>query len=275
MGATSKARLAFLGLALAQHALLIVAIYGARDEFPEFFFYTAGQLPTLALLLFGRAPTADEDRSLLHLGRVTLFSALMGGLAVFRYPIGQAGGVSGSIVGNLVFGAIAGGGMGALFHLLFTVADRWRCGGPLAHALDAWAALAIYPTCAGVFLQVAAPQNPPLYNACARALLLVGALVGVGVTGVELWWRREIGRALAGRLPGRRVIDAVGHADAATPDWSLTASSDRRVLVAEAQTGVYRGFGGGEVVAWVPAETPPSWRLALGPSLILVAALGW
>ncbi len=194
-------------------------------------------MPTLALLLFGRAPAPDDDQSLVHLGRLTLFSALIGGMGVLQYPVGRVDNLCGAIVGDVLFGAIAGGGLAVVFRMLFCGADRWRRGVSLAHALDAWAALAIYPTCA-----------------CARGLLIVGALTG--------------------GLPGRRVIGGDERVDATTPDWSLTASAMRQVLVTDAQTKTYRGYGGGDVVARVPTETPASWRLLLVPVLI-VAGLWW
>lgn len=275
MGATRRAKLVFLGLALVQHALVIAAIYGARDEFPGIAFYTAGQLPTLALLLFGRPSAPDEDRSIIQLGRLLLFSAAIGGFGVLQSPIGQDGNLAGAIVGSVFLGAISGGGLAVLFHVLFAVADRWRRGAHLSHALDAWAALAIYPMCAGAYLQGTLPQGPELYTACARGLLSVGALVGLGVMGVELWWRREIGRALAGRLPGLRLTDGSERVEATTPDWSLTGSTGRRALVTDAQTESYRAHGGGETVAWVPTETPASWRLLLLPVLIVVGLCWW
>jgi len=97
MGATRRAKLVFLGLALVQHALVIAAIYGARDEFPGIAFYTAGQLPTLALLLFGRPSAPDEDRSIIQLGRLLLFSAAIGGFGVLQGPIGQGVNLAGPV----------------------------------------------------------------------------------------------------------------------------------------------------------------------------------
>lgn len=46
-------------------------------------------------------------------------------------------------------------------------------------------------------------------------------------------------------------------------------------LVTDAQIETYRGHGGGELVAWVPKGTRPSWRLVLLPAMIAAALWRW
>lgn len=269
MFATRRARWAFLLLALAQHALFAAAFHAAAWSTPAMSVcWFSAHLAVLARVLLARPPDPAQDATQRVIRETSLLGTLLG---VFTTPLFGDSYVAGFILGT-VFGCVAGAALGVGFLPMLTFVGEWRRRRSVGAALNAWAALAVYPAVAGAVLTLNLPGDP---WQSGRVLSLVGAAIGLAVVASELWWRRRIGRVLAGGATKTRPVAEVTGVTEATPDWSLATTDAVVALVEGGPRWSYRDPGAGAALVLIPTELRVSWRLWVLPVVVAVGALRW
>lgn len=270
---TGRLRVAFFAVASAQHALVAAATYARPGAWsPMMLALAPSHLAVLAWVLFRRLPAEDSEHPAAPMLWIIAVAVVC---AMLTAPL--AGGDLGpALLGCALFGALAGAAQVVVYAPLLGLARAWRRSTSLAQRLDAWAALGLYAAIAAALVLASEGVAEP-WRIVERGVGLgvLAVVTAVVVIGCELWWRRQIGRAHRGLLPGTRVVDDAADLHSGALDWSLMTSARKVALVAAGEARGYRDTGGREVIALLPTHSQPSWRVyVLSAAVVAAIALG-
>jgi hypothetical protein len=270
---TGRLRAAFFAAASAQHALVAAATYSRPGTWgPMMLVLAPSHLAVLAWVLFRRLPAEDGEHPAAPM-LWTIAAAVV--CAMLTAPL-AGGRLVPALLGCALNGALVGAAQAVVYAPLLGLAHAWRRSTSLAQRLDAWAALGLYAAIAAALViastDVAGPRRI-IERSAGLGVLAVGT--AVVVVGCELWWRRQIGRAHRGLLPGTRVVNEPAALHSGALDWSLMASARKVALVAAGEERGYRDAGGREVIALLPTHAQVSWRVfVLSAAIVAAIALG-